>query len=370
MNGFLEQLTTRNLEGASAPLRPRLLSRFEEGGSGAGNGSLEDNRSDDSALEAAALATLEPPQMPAAPPSFTTVDNAPRRPADGTLYQIVRDHFETFRAHAAPLRDGEGVPRFVEQEFRDFLQCGWLAGGFARFRCGGCGLDRAGRRARALSRAFERLRSPCRSGGARWAPRPTRARLSLYPPPAGAERSPSCHGRRAGAVATPASVGRRNDHLVFDPVELLGRLAVLVPRPRINLVLYHGVLGPRAAWRADVVRRETSAGDRDVAVAKAHGAPADHVDAQPAPRHARGYAWAELMRRTFGLDVLACPRCGGRLRLVALIEEAAVIDRILRHLGLPTAIPAPRPARAPPLPVDVPDGSGGSDPPSGFDACS
>ena len=29
-------------------------------------------------------------------------------------------------------------------------------------------------------------------------------------------------------------------HLVFDPVEFLGRLAVLVPRPRINLVLYHG----------------------------------------------------------------------------------------------------------------------------------
>jgi hypothetical protein len=45
----------------------------------------------------------------------------------------VRDHFETFRAQAASLRDGEGLPRFVEQEFRDFLQCGWLAGGFARF---------------------------------------------------------------------------------------------------------------------------------------------------------------------------------------------------------------------------------------------
>jgi hypothetical protein len=40
------------------------------------------------------------------------------------------------------LRDGEGLPRFVEQEFRDFLQCGWLAGGFARFRCGDCSLDR------------------------------------------------------------------------------------------------------------------------------------------------------------------------------------------------------------------------------------
>jgi hypothetical protein len=65
-----------------------------------------------------------------------------RCPAQGALYQIVNDHFETFRAQAASLRDGEGLPKFVEQEFRDFLQCGWLAGGFARFRCGDCGLDR------------------------------------------------------------------------------------------------------------------------------------------------------------------------------------------------------------------------------------
>ena len=66
----------------------------------------------------------------------------PRCPAQTALYQIVHDHFETFRVQAASLRDGEGLPRFVEQEFRDFLQCGWLAGGFARFRCGDCGLDR------------------------------------------------------------------------------------------------------------------------------------------------------------------------------------------------------------------------------------
>ena len=60
--------------------------------------------------------------------------------------------------------------------------------------------------------------------------------------------------------------------------------------------------------------------------------------------------WAELMRRTSGFDVLACPRCGGRLRLVALIDQARVIERILRHLSLPTEIPEARPARAPPLP--------------------
>jgi hypothetical protein len=55
------------------------------------------------------------------------------------------------------------------------------------------------------------------------------------------------------------------------------------------------------------------------------------------------------MRRAFGFDVLVCPRCGGRLRLVALIDEAAAVQRILRHLGLPTEVPEARPARAPPL---------------------
>ena len=57
----------------------------------------------------------------------------------------------------------------------------------------------------------------------------------------------------------------------------------------------------------------------------------------------------------FGFDVLACPRCGGRLRLIALIEQAAAIERILRHLSLPAQIPAPCPARAPPLRAAEPD---------------
>ena len=65
-----------------------------------------------------------------------------------------------------------------------------------------------------------------------------------------------------------------------------------------------------------------------------------------AARRARGACWAALMQRTFGFDVLACPRCGGRLRLIALIDQAPVIERILRHLGVPTEVPAVRPARA------------------------
>jgi hypothetical protein len=62
----------------------------------------------------------------------------------------------------------------------------------------------------------------------------------------------------------------------------------------------------------------------------------------------RNQSWAVLMQRTFGLHVLACPRCGGRLRLIALIEQRAVITQMLEHLSLPTELPMPRPARPPP----------------------
>jgi Transposase zinc-binding domain len=68
--------------------------------------------------------------------------HAPKAPAQGVLYQVVRDHFETFRAEAGRVHERAGLPRFIGEEFRGFLRCGFLAGGFARFHCSGCGLDR------------------------------------------------------------------------------------------------------------------------------------------------------------------------------------------------------------------------------------
>jgi hypothetical protein len=125
-------------------------------------------------------------------------------------------------------------------------------------------------------------------------------------------------------------------HLVLEPLELLEKLAAIIPRPQINLVIYHGVLGPNSKWRARVV---------------VYGKPAveaDSAGAEPGEPKPGGYEWAELMRRTFGFDVLACPKCGGRLKLIAMIEQPEVIEKILSHLGLPTEGPRPLPARAPP----------------------
>jgi len=50
----------------------------------------------------------------------------------------------------------------------------------------------------------------------------------------------------------------------------------------------------------------------------------------PARRH---WAWARLMHRAFEIDVLACPRCGGCLRLIATVEDSRAIGEILAALA-------------------------------------
>jgi hypothetical protein len=64
-----------------------------------------------------------------------------RRPEDTVLHRLVREHLETFLAEARLRGGGEGLPIFVEREFREFLSCGVLARGFARFRCTDCGRE-------------------------------------------------------------------------------------------------------------------------------------------------------------------------------------------------------------------------------------
>jgi len=48
--------------------------------------------------------------------------------------------------------------------------------------------------------------------------------------------------------------------------------------------------------------------------------------------------WARLMRKVYEADPLECPKCrsvkSGPMRVIALIEDAGVIRRILEHLGM------------------------------------
>jgi hypothetical protein len=66
----------------------------------------------------------------------------PRVAEHGVLYRVIDEHLETFLDAAAQHADGHRLPKFVEQEFRDFLTCGVLEHGFARLRCGDCAFER------------------------------------------------------------------------------------------------------------------------------------------------------------------------------------------------------------------------------------
>ena len=123
-------------------------------------------------------------------------------------------------------------------------------------------------------------------------------------------------------------------HLRLSPLEFMQRLAALVPRPRLHLIRFHGVLAPHAGLRAAIVP-----GTLEKASEPAH---------EPAHAAAR-LSWARLLKRVFDIDIEHCPACGGTLKIIAAIEEPAVIVRILTHLGLPARAPPRSPARLPQL---------------------
>ncbi len=189
-------------------------------------------------------------------------------------------------------------------------------------------------------------------------------RYAVRPPFALHRLSAGEHGRLVYRMKRPRGGSL---FLVLTPDELLARLATLVPPPRIHVVRYHGVFAPNAKARARVVPQPLEPPPPAVPT------PADASASSSAPalpprrrrldRSARTYRvpWADLLRKVFAVDVLACP-CGGRLQLIAFITEATVAKRILDHLGLDSRGPPLARAQAPPDALDPAPGHNGTDP--------
>ena len=124
----------------------------------------------------------------------------------------------------------------------------------------------------------------------------------------------------------------------LDPLSLLCRLVALVPAPRFHTVRYLGVLAAASKWRPFIVPKPALTG----ATAPAFSSDQQSCDPPPAYLEGSRYRlWAELLKRTFGIDVETCSRCGGRMRLLAVITDLASAARFRRHRGEPT-YPLPR----------------------------
>ena len=174
--------------------------------------------------------------------------------------------------------------------------------------------------------------------------------------------------------------GTQVDEITLTPLELIDRIAALVPLPRTHRHRYFGVLAPNSPLRAAVTVMAQSAAAQPVQPAQMQAEPAttgagegegafgvrnplptQTEPAQPVqPKRPAHYLWAVLIARIYEVFPLLCPICGGQMRIIAFITHSADIHQILEHIGVQTEPPRITPARGPPLwdGADVPKGEG------------
>lgn len=132
-------------------------------------------------------------------------------------------------------------------------------------------------------------------------------------------------------------------------LEMMERLAALVPRPRVHLTRFHGVLGPHYKYRKLIVPKKKP-GLTLATAATDNAASAIHpADSDKPLASAKRIAWAQLLKRVFNIDVTVCSRCKGNVKIISAIEDPKVIKKILNHMGLPSSAPILKPARGPPV---------------------
>ena len=106
-------------------------------------------------------------------------------------------------------------------------------------------------------------------------------------------------------------------HVLFEPQDFIARLAALVPRPKAHLVRYHALFAPNARHRHLIVARRTRRPSRP---------PGDDA------RTNTPMSWMARLKRVFNLDISVCPKCGGKVRVIATVTEPNAIAQILDHL--------------------------------------
>ena len=121
-------------------------------------------------------------------------------------------------------------------------------------------------------------------------------------------------------------------------LELVERLAALVPSPGRNQVLYHVVFAANAAWRAEVVP-----GSRGLTEEEVEARASCTLSRTPSrSTRPRWTPWETLLERAFDVLARACPPCGERMQLWRVVQGYPA-GLVLR--GLMTS------SRAPPVSV-------------------
>jgi hypothetical protein len=144
-----------------------------------------------------------------------------------------------------------------------------------------------------------------------------------------------------GALTPKPQPGGKCADLSLTPLELIDKIAALVPPPRKHRLRYFGALAPNSPLREVVTAMATR---HSGATSKAPVAGAVAAIGSSART-----AWATLIARIYEVFPLLCLHCGGQLRIIAFITAGGEVKKILDHLGMDSRPPRITPARGPPL---------------------
>ena len=109
----------------------------------------------------------------------------------------------------------------------------------------------------------------------------------------------------------------------FSALDWLALIISHIPRHGEQMVRYYG-------YHSNAARgKRKKLGLNDAEIPEIAGQEADSAYRKKCRAN-----WARLIQKIYEIDPLTCPKCGGTMRVLAFIEEAAVILKILGHPGL------------------------------------
>ena len=242
----------------------------------------------------------------------------PRHPERTPFYQCLEDYGDEFQ---------ESYPYFYEAEYgpwrpvleamvaqrrlsRDFAQKlrSWHPSGFGVYR---------GRPIESDDRpALERL--------AAYLLRPSFAASRLHYDP------------QQGRIEYRTAKGVRR---CLDALDWIALVTSHIPNPGQQMSRYYGRYSNASRGKRRLERSRATVSNPCPALDSEENSPAESFSQQ------RRRSWARLLRKIYEVDPLKCPKCGSRLQIIAVIEQASVIREILQHLdlwGAPQRAPPPR----------------------------
>jgi len=145
-------------------------------------------------------------------------------------------------------------------------------------------------------------------------------------------------------VTTPSHPSSGNTVLLLDPLDWIHAICQQIPDPGQHLTRYYGAYA----------NRNRKALSQNALTACLPSCTDTKIDKGSTISTSSRAHWARLIRKVFEVDPLLCPKCGSEMKILAVLTNPKVVDRIIRHLDKNAVTPRSPPPMSTPLDPTLP----------------